>query len=226
MLSRQNSTHYIIYYSAKANKAHRSERCIGVGYATSPTGPFHPTSEPWYCPPSAGAIGVDGVLDSSKSPPERFVLFKNGSFGASSSQLSHIALWQVNADDGFTKVGDPVSLTQSLPNEIGEESPALTRMPDNRWLLLHTEGIWLVNYTTVYAVSNGSDIRGPYHDYHYQGILLQTGNTDDNSTVYQPGGPDFVGENNTEFIFAAKDKANSAARLLYAATMGYAGDVP
>ena len=98
-------------------------------------------------------------------------------------------------------------------------------MPDNRWLLLHTEGIWLVNYTTVYAVSNGSDIRGPYHDYHYKGILLQTGDTDGNSTVYQPGGPDFVGENNTEFIFAAKDKADSSARLLYAATMGYAGIV-
>ena len=164
------------------------------------------------------------MLDASKSPPDRYVLFKNGSFEGAAGHTSHIALWQVNTDDGFTKIGEPVSLTQSLPNGIGEESPALTRMPDDRWLLLHTEGIWSSNYTTVYAVSNGSDIRGPYHDRHYKGILLQNGDKDDGTTseIFQPGGADFVGGNNAEFIFAATEKPDSTARMLYVANMGYA----
>ena len=89
------------------------------------------------------------------------MLFKNGSFEGTPGHLSHIVLWQVSAEDGFSKIGEPVALTQSLPNEIGEESPALARMPDQRWLLLHTEGIWTTNYTIVYAVSEGSDIKGP-----------------------------------------------------------------
>lgn len=181
-----------------------------------------PTSSPWYCPPSAGAIGVDAVIDGSTSPATRNVLFKNGSFEGGAGHLSHIVLWQVSVDDGFTKVRDPVSLTTSLPNEIGEESPVLTQMPDKRWLLLHTEGVWNRNYTIVYAVSNGTDIRGPYQDYHYDGLLLQSRNsTTGSKEIWRPGGPDFVDGSNTDLIFAAMSKNESSARYIYSATIGY-----
>ncbi|KAL9609356.1 MAG: hypothetical protein Q9167_005864 [Letrouitia subvulpina] len=221
-VSKLNSTHFIIYYSAKSKNAHAHERCIGVGYATRPTGPFVPTSSPWYCPPSAGAIGVDAIIDNSTSPATRYVLFKNGSFDGTAGHISHVVLWQVSVDDGFTKIGDPVALTTSLPNEIGEESPALAQMPDNRWLLLHTEGIWNRNYTVVYAVSNGTDIRGPYQDYHYDGVLLDSRNsTIGGKKIWRPGGPDFVDGSNRDFIFAAMSKNQSGARYIYSATMGY-----
>ena len=212
-----------MYYSARSATAPGNERCIGVAYATSPAGPFQPTDEAWYCPPSSGAIGVDGVTDSSRTPPERYILFKNGSFGGAekNKELSHITLWQVSADDGVSKVGDPVPLTQSSENAIDEESPALTEMPDGRWLLLHTEGVWNQNYTTLYAVSEGEDIKGPYHDYHLNGVLLATGNTTVNGKEFwRPGGPDFV-DGTDDFIFAAMQNEQSPARQIYAARISY-----
>ncbi|MCJ1457599.1 hypothetical protein MMC28_007967, partial [Mycoblastus sanguinarius] len=222
-VSQLNSTHFIIYYAAQSAKT--NERCIGVGYATSPTGPFIPTPEPLFCPSTgAGAIDVDGVLDTSKSPPDRYVLYKNGSYPGSHSQLSHCALWQVDLADGYTKIGQPIQLTTPLPGTDGEEGAALTQMPNGRWLLMHTEGNWKQNYTTVYALSNGTDIKGPYLDYHLSGILLDSGNLTDgkNSTeIYQPGGPDFVGKSNTDFIFMAKTTNESLSRFLYAGTMAY-----
>lgn len=132
-------------------------------------------------------------------------------------------MWQVSAADGFTKIGAPFRLTTSILNGIGEESPALWQMPDQRWLLLHTEGNWDKNYTTVYAVSEGTNVTGPYHDYHYDGVLMSTGNTsaNGNSTMYQPGGPDFVNGGNGEFIFGAKERANTTSRKLWAARMAY-----
>lgn len=202
-----------MYYSAKGQNSHDNECCIGVSYSTTPIGPFIPTSKPWYCPPSSGAIDVDGIIDDAKSPPERYVLFENASFNGAEKgkKLSRVALWQVSADDGSKTIGDPVALTQSVPNGVGEESHALTRMPDNRWLLLHTK-----------KVSNGADIRGPYHNYHLDSVLLHTGNeTENGSEIFRAGGSDFVDGDSADFIFAAMDRQDSSARHVYAAAMEY-----
>ena len=213
-----------MYYSAKSagiKAAAATNDASALPTPTTQPGPFKPYSPKnkfegaWYCPPAGEAIGVDSILDGQ----DRYVVFKNGS----DVPHSHIGLWHVNATTGFEKLGPGHELTTD-PLHQGYEGPAMTEMPDGRWLLLHTTGTYRVDYTIHWAIADtlSDHIVGNYSD---QGVLLKTNAaTAQGAALYRPSGPDFVGKSNTEiFFFFAEDEKDSVQRKLYYAKLSYGG---
>ena len=202
-----------MYYSAKGTHAGKSghERCIGIAYSSTPLGPYNATSTPFYCPPAYGAIGLDGIKLDSK----RYVLFKDGSNVPTGS---HVALWEVDFKTGSKPQTDkPCLITKEDPKQPGFEGPALTKMDNGTYLLLHTDGVWDVNYTMHWATSE--TICGTYKE---GGLLMGSGDTSGKSVVYRPGGPDFLGESNSRFFFFADpEREKSKERRMYYGELVY-----
>lgn len=204
-----------MYYSAKGkNDGKNDERCIGIAYSSTPLGPYTPTEKPFYCPPAGGAIGVDGIQLDGK----RWVLWKAGS---DVPKGSHVALWQVDSATGSKpQTAQPCLITDENPDQPGYEGPALTKMPNGKYLLLHTKGIWHINYTIHWATANS--ICDKYKE---GGLLMGSGDTSNGDVVYRPGGPDFLGQSNKQiFFFADPDNDDSKKRNMYYGELEYGKD--
>jgi len=91
---------------------------------------------------------------------------------------------QQMANDGVTKVGNPVQILTNQPSDGPlVEAPTIARVAGGRFMLLFSSGCYGdANYDTKYALAN--NIKGPYT----RGGAPLWGTNSDN--LYAPGGAD------------------------------------
>ncbi len=183
---------FIMYYTA-AYKEATNLHC--VSYATSNTllGPYVDSlKEPWICPTAiGGAIDPSGYTNSDGT---RWVVYKidgnaighGGSCGNTVEPIvsTPIMLQQVNAADGYSKIGEPIQLITNGPADGPVvEAPSLSYL-GGKYVLFFSSNCFA---TTLYDVSyaTASHIKGPYTKY---GPLFVTG-TDG---MTSPGGLDIA----------------------------------
>ena len=225
-----------MYYSAAKKvmvngKATRGEHCIGVATSEHPLSEWKAHDNYFYCPSHGGAIGVNHVVDGDK----RYVVFKDGSDG----KASFIALFEVSAKDGFTKLSGPTDISsQCEETNIGWEGPDITKVgKDGPYILIHTTGTFhgeqdkkapTPGYELHWATSvKGKDgkhhITGPYCG--TKGVLLQSGAKDQHGNeLFRPGGGEFLNGNHNVMYFFAEDMLTETKRVMYVAELEYPGE--
>ena len=202
-----------MYYAAIPRNT--TKHCIGVATSQTILGPYEPQDHPFLCSEGqTGAIDGNGFMNGD----DRYVIYKNGS-AKSLTAKSHVALQKVQAN-GYTKIGDPVTLYNSTKADSWDsEGPALVARPGGGFVAFFAIGFFKnTDYTIDYATADKID--GPYTP---RGTLLKTG-TYEGISVTAPGAPDFVGRNASQMIFTSDTVNHYGSRSMYIATLRYEGN--
>ncbi|KAK4096859.1 glycoside hydrolase family 43 protein [Parathielavia hyrcaniae] len=165
---------FVLYYSALARDSPSGTElhCVGAATSDSVTGPYKPFDSPLICPMGeGGAIDAAGFVDGADG--SRWVLYKVdgnalapggpcGNDGSGPGKPTPIRLQRVDAGDGVTLMGGPVTVLDRDPQEDGPlvEAPSLVR-EEGRFVLFYAHHCFnTAEYGTSYAVADS--IQGPY----------------------------------------------------------------
>ncbi|KAH7166092.1 glycosyl hydrolase [Dactylonectria macrodidyma] len=151
---------YIMYFSGQISG---SGHCVGTARSDTSIGPYTiDMDEPLICPDAeGGAIDPAGFLD--KVTGKRYIVYKVDGNRLGSSTPTPIRLQEVDADDGATLIGDPVTIMDHIESEDGPlvEAPNLVQLDDGRYLLFFSSHMYTDDaYDVKYAVADS--IEGPY----------------------------------------------------------------
>ncbi|KAK3392804.1 Arabinanase/levansucrase/invertase [Podospora didyma] len=177
----QSTQTFVLYYSALRSDSRF--HCVGVAISRGNiTGPYTAHDEPFICPlDGGGAIDASGYHNLRTWT--RWVVYKvdgsaKGSGGPCGNadppgQPTPIMLQHLNADDGFTLIGDPITILNRDPEVDGPliEAPSLIRVSVRNdtddedeggvFILFYSSHCWNTHeYDIKYATA--TDIRGPY----------------------------------------------------------------
>lgn len=216
---------FAMYYSP-ALQSNSGIHCIGVARSANVAGPYHDSSsEPWVCPEEAGgAIDAAGFLDSDNT---RYVIYKidgpaanHGGYCASPNNIvtNTSLMLQQTESDGYTKVGNPVSIwnNQGIDDHYQTEAPALVKSSDGTYFLFYSTGCYTdSSYTTKYVTST-SGIFGPYGN---PQVLLQDGDFGQ----FGPGGADVSHVGRQMVYHSLKNNDISQGRVLNTAMLTLQG---
>ncbi|KAI5461253.1 glycosyl hydrolase [Mariannaea sp. PMI_226] len=150
---------YIMYFSGQLNSS--SSHCIGVARSNTSAGPYTiEGDEPLICPlDQGGAIDPSGFFDEATG--KRYIVYKVD--GNAANTETPLKLQEVDASDGSTLIGDPVTIMNRIPDEDGPlvEAPDLVKLSDGRYLLFFSSHFYTDDaYDVKYAVADTID--GPY----------------------------------------------------------------
>jgi beta-xylosidase len=170
---------WALYYSTEDAAVRR--QCLGVGFSTSPTGPFtDPSSSPLVCQASLAGDIDPSVVESS--PGRLALVWKND---GNSAGLP-VGIWeQPLAPDGLSVTGRPVRLLGAdQPWEHGIiEGPAMLADTTGGWWLFYSGGTWQSDtYDT--GVAWCATVAGPCQEPASTPLLSST------PTAVSPGGLD------------------------------------
>jgi len=215
---------YVMYYSGALGND-TAHHCVGAATSRAVLGPYAPMSGPWACHSDrGGAIDPSGFLDPSTGA--RYVVYKIdgnsiGHGGTCNNGVAPLAstpimLQRVSADDGVTKVGDPVQiLDRSDADDDGPlvEAPNIVRTPDGTYILFYSSQCFDSGiYNTKYATAKS--VQGPYT--RAAKPLLQTGTFN----LTSPGGATSLESGTGQMLFHANCPQG---RCLFEATWGLQG---
>jgi len=201
---------YWMYFSAVAKPSKNSEKhCIGFATSMDPMGPFEPNSdEPWVCDSETGDIDPDQFLDDDGT---RWVTWKVD--GNSEGRDTPIMLQQVNADDGYTKIGDAKEILNR--DEIDGpliEAPSLFKMDGIYFLSFSSNMYDNCDYAGSFATSKS--VTGPYKKAQHPNAPILTKNTEG---LCGPGGADMIVVPNSVNIMVFHGwNAEKTKRYMYA----------
>lgn len=191
-VNRRHDGTWIMYYAA-ALKSDGDTHCVSYATANTIEGPYTDTnSAPWICPAKkGGAIDPSGYIDSSGN---RWVVYKvdgnsigNGgecNNGVAPIVSTPIMLQQVDASNGYKKIGDPIQLiTNGKADGPNVENPSLSYLGGKYVLFFSSQCFATTKYDVSYAIAD--KITGPYKKY---GPLFVTGT----EGLSAPGGLDIA----------------------------------
>ena len=210
-VSRRADGRFLMYFTGPSVATGRM--CLGAALASSPDGPFVPTStQPLVC--NAGEGGDIDPSSFTDTDGTRYLLYKNDGNAIGQPTI----LWlQRTAADGIGFVGGRVELLRNnRPEEQGViEAPVLVRRP-SQYVLFYSAGVYTTgNYHTSYAVSGS--LTGPYQRAFRP--LVTTASVD--GAIDGPGGADLG--NGKIFLHG---HLGSGGRGMYVADLGWANDYP
>ena len=166
---------FVMYYSGL--KSDSPYHCIGVAISPNITGPYVPIGDsPWACPEDGGGA-IDASVFSNTADSDvddtLWVLYKiDGSAkgpggpcgnGDPPGEPTPIVLQGVDPADGITKLGDPITILDRLPEVDGPliEAPNLIRAVDGTYVLFYSSHCYNTgDYDIKYATAKR--IGGPY----------------------------------------------------------------
>jgi len=171
---------FIMYYTA-ALKSKTNLHCVSYATSRNVDGPYtDPTgNSPWICPTAqGGAIDPSGYINHDGT---RWVVYKidgnaighGGVCGNTVKPIvpTPIMLQQVRANDGHTKIGNPIRLISNDPADGPVvEAPNLAFLGGKYVLFFSSNCFATPKYDVSYATA--SHIKGPYTKY---GPLFVTG---------------------------------------------------
>ncbi|KAL1589269.1 hypothetical protein WHR41_02029 [Cladosporium halotolerans] len=185
-----NDGSFIMYYTA-ALKSNTRFHCLSYAKSRTVTGPYVDAStQPFICPlAQGGAIDPAGYFDPKDGT--RWITYKidgnaighGGECGNTVAPIvpTPILLQQV-AQDGFTKIGNPVQILTNGPSDGPYvEAPSLTKLNGKYVLFFSPQCYTSDKYRVEYATADS--IKGPYTR---RGQLLATGR----DGLMAPGGLD------------------------------------
>ncbi|KAM0713552.1 hypothetical protein Q7P37_010514 [Cladosporium fusiforme] len=218
---------FILYYSATTKTAGDGRfHCIGAARSSNVEGPYESVSDsPLVCPTDqGGAIDASAFRDIDG---KRYILYKvdgnaigNGgecNNGNDPQVPTPIYLQEVDADDGYTFIGDPkFMLDRDSRDGPLIEGPALVRESNGNYVLFFASQCYTSeHYSESYAVS--ATLKGDYEKARFP--LLVTGTP---PNVWGPGHADVDWDTqHMAFHGYASKEAVGGRRNMYVATVSY-----
>ncbi|KAL3441296.1 putative arabinan-endo 1,5-alpha-L-arabinase [Aspergillus insuetus] len=205
---------YIMYFSAAPREDSR-RHCLGVATASAIEGPYSPLDGPWACPlEQGGAIDAAGFRDDDGT---LYIVYKvDGSAlntGDSESHPTPLVLQEVEVD-GYTAVGDPVTLLDHNDSEDPLiEAPAIAKVDGTYFLFYSSHMFDSPDYDSRYATA--PSVAGPYTRVRQ---VVAPGDESNVGPLSGPGGAD-ISEDGTKLLFHANRNGENprGGRALYAA---------
>ncbi len=167
-----SGTRYVVFYAAVI-AGETSQRCIGTGISSSPTGPFTPRDTPISCiaghgaaDPEPGTVAADSTIDPTASyvtisgEQRLYLLYKTQHVAYTDSSgnkhyYSTIRAVRLNISTYASAIlGDSHELTKRTDNPI-EENPVLVQRGDTFTLFTSVGGYTTCNYHTEWRQSSG-----------------------------------------------------------------------
>ena len=216
-VTRLDDGSFILYFSASSGRD-PSKHCVGAAKGTSPEGPFEPLDgdEPFICDLArGGAIDPAGFADNDGKVYVAYKVDGNslggpGPCGNGDGQFATpIELQEVDAKDGYTKIGQPtILLDRTAADGPYIEGPSIARSVDATYALFFSSQCYNgPDYNVKYATA--TSVKGPYQ--RNDTALLKPGDMG----LFSPGGAS-VNRDANRIVFHANEKYNDpAVRLMY-----------
>ncbi|KAL4803054.1 glycosyl hydrolase [Aspergillus unguis] len=190
---------YVMYYSARPREQD-SKHCLGVATSSSIDGPYTPIDgDAFACPlDQGGAIDAAGFKDTDGT---LYIAYKvDGSSLNTSGNDYHptpLVLQQVTSD-GYTKVGEPVTLLDRI-DEDGPliEAPSIVNADGTYYLFFSSHLFDSPDYDSKYATA--PSVSGPYTRV---GWVLAPGDESNVGPLSGPGGAD-ISDDGKKLVFHA-----------------------
>ncbi|KAL5040929.1 hypothetical protein BDW71DRAFT_24575 [Aspergillus fruticulosus] len=207
---------YVMYYSA-IPRADQRRHCLGVATSSAIEGPYTPVGgqEAWACPlDQGGAIDASCFRDDDGTI---YVAYKvdGSALNTGDGEPYHptpLVLQRVE-DDGYTKVGEAVTLLDRDDSDGPLiEAPSLVKADGLYYLFYSSHMFNSPDYDSKYATA--PSVAGPYTRV---GRVVAPGDPSNVGPLSGPGGAD-VSADGTKFVFHANinNQDPSGGRAMYA----------
>ncbi|KAL2814364.1 glycosyl hydrolase [Aspergillus cavernicola] len=188
---------YIMYYSAAPREDDR-RHCLGVATASAIEGPYSPIDSPFACPlEQGGAIDAAGFRDDDGT---FYVVYKVDGSALNTDENYHptpLVLQELESD-GYTPVGDPVTLIDRDDSDGPLiEAPSIVKVDGTYYLFFSSHLFNSPDYDSKYATA--PSVMGPWTRV---GRLLAPGDPSNVGPLSGPGGAD-ISQDGTMLVFHA-----------------------